>query len=73
MAIVVQAWAELTNQIEIPCDEAPPTDELIARIQEAIWQFCYPYHINNSVSHMTSHYLCSYSLCAASTCVVCDG
>ena len=55
MAIVVHAWAELTNQIEVPCEETPPTDELVARIQEAIWQFCYPYHINNSVSHMTSH------------------
>ena len=41
---------ELTNQIAVPSEETPPNEELVAMIQEAMWRFCHPYSINDSVS-----------------------
>lgn len=43
----MEAWPELTNHIAV-ADEDPPTEELVVRIQEAMWRFCHPYNINNS-------------------------
>lgn len=75
LLIVVEAWTELTNQIEVPRDEAPPTEELVARIQEAIWHFCYPYHINNSVRLVIPQIYVYTCICmyTASANVVCNG
>ena len=35
----------LTSMLE------PPSDEVVGKIMERMWRYCYAYHINNSVSH----------------------
>jgi tubulin--tyrosine ligase-like protein 12 len=42
----IEVWSQPTNRIVV--QETPPTEELVSRIQDALWRFCNPYTINNS-------------------------
>ena len=41
---------EVIAPVPVQEEVAPPTEDVVARILEAMWQFCHPYSINNSVS-----------------------
>ena len=58
---VEKVQPEVTNQIAVLVEEAPPTEEVVAWIQEAMWRFCHPYSVNNSVSLKSHTYSHSHS------------
>lgn len=46
----VELQPEVIAPVPLQVEDAPPTEDVVARILEAMWQFCHPYSINNSVS-----------------------
>ena len=46
----VELQPEVIAPVPVQEEDALPTEDVVARILEAMWQFCHPYSINNSVS-----------------------